>query len=104
MSGHGKGGKGLGKGIPKRHRKIHKENLPAALNKGGCRRLMRRAGCKRISGSIYHESRMVLKEFLEKVLRDAVTYCEHARRTTIISFDVIYALKHQGQTLYGYGK
>ncbi|RXI00857.1 hypothetical protein DVH24_001091 [Malus domestica] len=39
--------------------------------------------------------------FLENVIRDAVTYTEHARRKTVTSMDVVYALKRQGRTLYG---
>lgn len=41
--------------------------------------------------------------FLENVIRDAVTYTEHARRKTVTAFDVVYALKRQGRTLYGFG-
>ncbi|KAB0402834.1 hypothetical protein E2I00_019779, partial [Balaenoptera physalus] len=74
MSGRGKGGKGLGKGA-------------------------RRGGVKRISGLIYEETRGVLKVFLENVIRDAVTYTEHAKRKTVTAMDVVYALKRQGRTL-----
>ena len=45
----------------------------------------------------------VLKVFLENVIRDAVTYTEHARRKTVTAMDVVYALKRQGRTLYGFG-
>ena len=45
----------------------------------------------------------MLKVFLENVIRDAVTYTEHARRKTVTAFDVVYALKRQGRTLYGFG-
>ncbi|KAL6655077.1 hypothetical protein ACP70R_005903 [Stipagrostis hirtigluma subsp. patula] len=38
-----------------------------------------------------------------KVLRDAVTYTEHACRKTVTAMDVVYALKRQGRTLYGFG-
>ena len=31
---------------------------------------------------------------LENVVRDAVTYTEHARRKTVTALDVVYALKH----------
>ena len=41
--------------------------------------------------------------FLENVIRDAVTYTEHARRKTVTALDVVYALKRQGRTLYGFG-
>ncbi|KAL6465665.1 hypothetical protein MHYP_G00257980 [Metynnis hypsauchen] len=63
----------------------------------------RRGGVKRISGLIYEETRGVLKVFLENVIRDAVTYTEHAKRKTVIAMDVVYALKRQGRTLYGFG-
>ncbi|KAJ0750555.1 putative transcription factor Hap3/NF-YB family [Helianthus annuus] len=45
----------------------------------------------------------MLKIFLENVIRDAVTYTEHARRKTVTAMDVVYALKRQGRTLYGFG-
>ena len=71
--------------------------------KPAIRRLARRGGVKRISGLIYEETRGVLKVFLENVIRDAVTYTEHARRKTVTALDVVYALKRQGKTLYGFG-
>ena len=40
---------------------------------------------------------------LENVIRDAVTYTEHAKRKTVTAMDVVYALKRQGRTLYGFG-
>jgi len=52
---------------------------------------------------IYEEVRVVLKQFLEDVLRDTVTYTEHARRKTVTTMDVIYGLKRHGRTLYGFG-
>jgi histone H4 len=74
-----------------------------ALQKPAIRRLARRGGVKRISGLIYEETRSVLKVFLENVIRDAVTYTEHGRRKTVTAMDVVYALKRQGRTLYGFG-
>jgi len=94
------GGKGLGKGGAKRHRKILRDNIQG-ITKPAIRRLARRGGVKRISGLIYDETRGVLKLFLESVIRDSVTYTEHAKRKTVTSLDVIYALKRQGRTLYG---
>ncbi len=75
----------------------------SGITKPAIRRLARRGGVKRISGLIYEETRGVLKVFLENVIRDAVTYTEHARRKTVTAFDVVYALKRQGRTLYGFG-
>ncbi|XP_041037784.1 uncharacterized protein LOC121274513 [Carcharodon carcharias] len=100
MSGRGKGGKGLGKGGAKRHRKVLRDNIQG-ITKPAIRRLARRGGVKRISGLIYEETRGVLKVFLENVIRDAVTYTEHAKRKTVTAMDVVYALKRQGRTLYG---
>ena len=102
MSGLGQGGKGLGKSGAKRHRKMLRDNMNG-ISKPAIRRLARRGGVKRISGLIYEETRSVLKVFLENVIRDAVTYTEHARRKTVTAMDVVYALKRQGRTLYGFG-
>ncbi|MBN3281541.1 H4 protein, partial [Polyodon spathula] len=102
ISGHVKGGKGLGKGGAKRHRKVLHDNNQG-ITKPAIRRLARRVGVKRISGLIYEEPRGVLKVFLENVIRDAITYTEHAKRKTVTAKDVVYALKRQGRTLYGFG-
>lgn len=103
MSGRGKGGgKGLGKGGAKRHRKVMRDTI-AGITKPAIRRLARRGGVKRISALIYDEIRNVLKQFLEQVIRDAVTYTEHAHRKTVTAMDVVYALKRQGRTIYGFG-
>ena len=98
MSGRGKGGKGLGKGGAKRHRKVLRDNIQG-ITKPAIRRLARRGGVKRISGLVYEETRGVLKVFLENVKRKTVT----AKRKTVTAMDVVYALKRQGRTLYGFG-
>ena len=97
MSSKGKSGKGA-----KRHRKVMRDNIQG-ITKPAIRRLARRGGVKRISGMMYEETRGVLKTFLENVVRDSVTYTEHARRKTVTALDVVYALKRQGKTLYGFG-
>ena len=102
MSGRGKGGKGLGKGGAKRHRKVLRDSIQGITNRD-IRRLAHRGGMERISGLIYEETRSALWVFLENVIRDAVTYTEHARRKTVTAMDVVYALKRQGRTLYGFG-
>jgi histone H4 len=51
MTGRGKGGKGLGKGGAKRHRKILRDNIQG-ITKPAIRRLARRGGVKRISASM----------------------------------------------------
>ncbi len=96
MSGHGKSA------LPKRHRKIMRDTVQG-ITKASIRRLARRGGVKRISGLVYEETRSVLRLFLDRVLHDAITYTRHARRSTVTALDVVYALKRQGQTLYGVG-
>ena len=73
------------------------------VSKPAIRRLARRGGVKQMSGLVYEETRSVLKTFLEKVIRDAIIYTEHARRKTMTQNDVVYALKQQGMTIYGFG-
>jgi histone H4 len=79
------------------------KDLTLGVTKPAIRRLARRGGVKRISGLIYEETRGVLKTFIEKVVHDAVVYTEHAKRKTVTALDVVYALKRQGRTLYGFG-
>jgi len=102
MSGRGKGKGGLGKGGAKRHRKVLRDNIQG-VTKPAIRRLARRGGVKRIAGTVYEETRGVMKVFLENVIRDTVTFTEHGRRKTVSALDVVYALKRQGKTLYGFG-
>jgi histone H4 len=100
----GKGGKGFGKmGGAKRLFKKSAKEVILGITKPAIRRLARRGGVKRISALIYDETRTVLRSFLENVVRDAVTYTEHARRKTVTAMDVVYALKRQGRSLYGFG-
>jgi histone H4 len=98
---------------------LHPLTHRVGITKPAIRRLARRGGVKRISGLIYEETRGVLKIFLEnvslafavvvlflislKVIRDSVTYTEHAKRKTVTALDVVYALKRSGRTLYGFG-
>ena len=78
-------------------------NEVEAISKNSIRRLARRGGVKRISGPNYDEIRGTLKMFLEKVIPGAATYAQYGKRNTIKTMDVLYALKKQGHTLYGYG-
>merc|ERR1712166_142607 len=103
--GKGKGGMGGGKSGAKRMdfgRKTLRESI-LGITKPAIRRLARRGGVKRISSYIYEETRAFLRSFLENVVRDSVTYTEHAKRKTVTALDVVYAFKRQGRTLYGFG-
>ena len=107
MVGQGKGGKGVGGKGKVGTKKIHGRKTAKASIEGSTkpaiRRLARRGGVKRISSFVYDDTRQVLKGFLEGIVKDAVTYTEHARRKTVTAMDVVYALKRQGRTIYGFG-
>ena len=101
----GKGGKGLGKGgkmMARRHGHQVKDPM-LGVTKPAIRRLCRLSGVKRINELVYEETRGNCKGWLENVIRDAITYYEHARRKTVTAMDIVYALKRQGQKLYGFG-
>ena len=86
----------------KRHRKILRDGIQG-ISKPAIRRLARRGGIKRISSHFYEEARGVLQKFLENLIQDTVIYTGHANRKTVLAMDVIYALKRQGKTIYGFG-
>ena len=91
-----------GGSVPKRQRKVVRDNIEG-ITKPAIRRLARRGGVKRINGIMYEKTRSVLKVFMEGVIDDAVKYTEHARRKTVTATDVVHALKRHGFTLYGFG-
>ena len=106
MPGKGKGGIGkIGGGYGKSRTTLHKsvKETILGITKPAIRRLARRGGVKRISSAIYDETRLILRSFLEHIIRDSVTYTEHGRRKTVTALDVVYALKRSGRTLYGFG-
>jgi len=103
MAGTGKTGKPTTKGKAKRMitKKTPQETF--VLKRGTLRRLARKGGVQRISDSSYSNMREFADKMLIKVTTDALTYAEAAKRKTVTAMDVIYALKRNGKTLYGYG-
>ncbi|KAK0391187.1 hypothetical protein NLU13_0688 [Sarocladium strictum] len=104
--GKGKSRLGIGGGktfkrSTARNRKILRDNI-YGITKPDIRRLARRGGVKRISATIYEEARQALKQFLEKILRDCATYVDHRQAKTVTVADVIYSLRRNGRTLYGF--
>ncbi|KAF1786053.1 Histone-fold [Phytophthora cactorum] len=89
-----KGVKGVGTGGSKRHSYILRDNIQGISNQS-IRRLAGRAGVKRIEQSRAQRLR-------SKPRTRRFKYTGHANRKTS-TMDVIYALKHQGRTLYGFG-
>ncbi|KAI2606825.1 histone-fold-containing protein [Hypoxylon fragiforme] len=100
--GKGLGGKGLGgKGGLKRHRKLLRDNIQG-ITKPAIRRLARRGGVKRISGSIYDEVRSALKARLVEIVHDCIIHTEYRMRKTVTIGDVLQSLKRLGQPIYGF--
>ncbi|KAL7899353.1 histone-fold-containing protein [Trichoderma sp. SZMC 28014] len=93
-------GKTIGRS-QKRHRKILRDQIQG-ITKPAIRRLARRGGVKRIAGTIYDETRKVMKQYLEEVIRDAVTYVEHRNAKTVTIHDILHSLQRRGRTLYGF--
>ncbi|KAK2005227.1 histone H4 [Colletotrichum eremochloae] len=92
-------------GGSKRGRKIFKHNTTKSLSKPAIRRLARRGGVKRISYTVvvYSETQLAATEYLKLVIRNAVTYAAHAKRNTVVSLDIVHALKRLGKPIYGFG-
>lgn len=84
----------------KRIKKLVRGSTP--VTRGAIRRLARRGGAKRLSSLIYDDVRGCLKGFVERVVRDATAYTEHAKRKTVTAGDVVNSLKKSGRMLYGY--
>ncbi|KAH7189491.1 histone-fold-containing protein [Fusarium flagelliforme] len=85
----------------KRHRKVLRDSVQG-VTKPAIRRLARRGGVKRISGSIYDEIRAALKARLETILQDCVIYVEYRNAKTVTVQDVIHSLGRLGRPLWGF--
>ena len=101
-AGRGKNHKKTAKGKAK-HTVPRIEIKDGNITNGAIRRLARRGGVKRMAAGVNPHIRDYVDQFLEKVVRDTLTFTEHARRTTISAMDVVYALKKNGRVLHGYG-
>lgn len=87
---------------PKRYWSLD-DTKSATFRKPAIRRIARRGGIKRISGTYYEALAVITQKRLESVLHDAVTYAEYAKRKTVTVEDVLRSLKRRGMVLYGYG-
>ena len=96
-----RGNNGLGKGGTKPRRNVIRDNPD--ITKPAIRRLARRGGVKRMTGVVYDNAQDAFKVFLVNIIRDAITYSEHAHRRLVTTMDVVLALKRNGHTVYGFG-
>lgn len=103
MAGRGKAGKMASRSASKKTASTKSAPIKYIITNGAIRRLARRGGVKRISLATHQGVREYIDDFLERVVRDSLTYAEHSKRLTITAMDVVYALKKNGRVLYGYG-
>jgi len=103
MAGRGKAGKAAKGSAKKQLTGRAKSVSEGTVTNGAVRRLARRGGVKRISLATHQHVKTYIDDFLERVVRDSLTFAEHSRRVTISAMDVVYALKKNGRVLYGYG-
>jgi histone H3/H4 len=64
------------------------------------RRLARRGGVKRISGTIYRDTRGALKARLEEILRQVTAVVDICHRKTVTVTDVVFVLNRMGTPIY----
>jgi len=87
--------KNIDKSEGNRQRKLLRDNI-SGLTKPAFRRILQRAGVKRVNGLIYEELRGITKAWLEKIIRDMVIFTEHARRKTAMLEDLEGSLSNNG--------
>jgi histone H3/H4 len=86
-----------------KNRKILRDNIEG-LSNAAIMRLAHKAGVKSLSSLIYEEMRGVIKVFLEKMIENALTFCQHHKRTTIQRFDIIEAARVNGYPILSHGE
>lgn len=84
--------------IAKKHRKVIRDSIQG-ITAPAIARICQTAGIKRISKQVYEEVRGVMKVYVENTLRDALVFCEHARRKTLQEGDLDAALQVTGKYL-----
>ena len=63
------------------------------VSRRGIRRLLLRAGCKRITKTALIQIPSVLRQFLKSCILKAIDICRLKKRKTVSLMDVLYALK-----------
>lgn len=89
--------KGLGKGGPKRYRKFLQYSIQG-ITKPAIVALCSKAGIGGISGTVYEQVRVILKSFLEVLVKRSVTLTDHNRRRTVSAEDVMQAYEFMSST------
>jgi histone H3/H4 len=68
------------------------------ISKSSFRRVVRRAGVKRVSGAMHNELLKSTHTYMSKALHDAVAVM--GGRKTLKTTDILFALKSNGRVLY----
>jgi len=93
-----RGGLGRGKMGGMRHPQVKmKRDVP---NAPSIKRMIRRAGGRRISSWTTKAVPAITRDYVSEVLRRAIMIARHAKRKTITKADVHYALKSMDRPLY----
>ena len=66
------------------------------VTKPALKRLLRKAGCLHLSGLTYDESRHVLKQQLDKMMRQVITITDSENRKTVSVSDVVLGARSLG--------
>ncbi|KAM3505788.1 hypothetical protein MY11210_007827 [Beauveria gryllotalpidicola] len=85
----------------RRSRKISKDAI-LGITRPAIRRLARRGGVKRMSCTIYDETRKVIRDHLTQILKNCCIYVDYRNAKTVTVQDVLYSLRSMGKTLYGF--
>jgi histone H3/H4 len=80
-----------------------KLNQRENIGKSGIARIAYRAGVKSIATNVYDQARLIVDQYLDRVLKDAICFADYSGRVTVGEVDVNRALRNQNQTLYGFG-
>jgi histone H3 len=79
--------------VAKTGRKLMRKDSVLGIAENAITRLARIAGVKTMSRPVILEVRAYIVSSLERIMKDAVIYCEHARRRTVQKDDILHALE-----------
>jgi histone H3/H4 len=57
-------------------------------------KICHRASIKRISADLYSAIRQLAKLYTDAVLNQAIIYAEHAKRSTVLAIDIVFAVRY----------
>ena len=73
------------------------KGMPCAATHQCANVSLRCAGVKRIAAGFFGEAQLALRDWLERIVHDAVIVTEHGRRHTVVLSDMLVALKRNGR-------